>query len=164
MEEKLKYIVRIASTDLEGDKPISHTLTRIKGINFSMANAICHVNKLDKNKKTGSLKEQEIKKTATQRANDRANTAKWSLEIAIFLFAVVIIIIILSFQGIGLEIVAPVAVFGLSMVWLCGWRQGKQSYERFYNEELSKLQYERMKMPEGTVEEIVQKALRERLQ
>ncbi len=62
MEEKLKYIVRIASTDLEGDKPISHTLTKIKGINFSMANAICHVNKLDKNKKTGSLKEQEIKK------------------------------------------------------------------------------------------------------
>ncbi|MBT3690869.1 30S ribosomal protein S13 [Candidatus Woesearchaeota archaeon] len=62
MEEKLKYIVRIASTDLAGDKPISHTLTRIKGVNFSMANAICYVNKLDKNKKTGSLKEQEIKK------------------------------------------------------------------------------------------------------
>jgi len=106
--------------------------------------------------------EEEIEQTAAQRARDRANAARWNLDIAVFLFAVVIIVIILSFQGIGLEIVAPVAVFGLAMVWLCGQRQGKQLYERFYNEELLKLEYEQMKTPEGTVEEIVQKAMRER--
>ena len=106
--------------------------------------------------------EEDIEQTAAQRARDRANAARWNLDIAVFLFAVVIIVIILSFQGIGLEIVASVAVFGLAMVWLCGWRQGKQLYERFYNEELSKLEYEQMKTPKGTVEEIVQKAMRER--
>jgi small subunit ribosomal protein S13 len=62
MEEKLKYIVRIASTDLEGSKPIIQTLTKIKGIGFSLANAICFVTKLDRNKKTGALQEPEIKK------------------------------------------------------------------------------------------------------
>ncbi len=106
--------------------------------------------------------EEDIEQTAAQRARDRADAARWNLNIAIFLFAIVIIVIILSFQGIGPEIVAPVAVFGLSMVWLSGWRQGKQLYERFYNEELAKLEYEQMKTPEGTIEEIIQKAMRER--
>lgn len=62
MEEKLKYIIRITATDLEGTKPIRQALTKIKGINFSMANAICKVLNLDENKKTGSLNEDEIKK------------------------------------------------------------------------------------------------------
>ncbi|MFC1941466.1 hypothetical protein ACFLWL_03610 [Chloroflexota bacterium] len=114
------------------------------------------------NKQIGQ--EQEIEQTAAQRAKVRANAARWNLDIAVFLFGVLIIIIILLFEGITTEIVSPIAIFGLVMVWLCGWRQGKQSYERFYKEELSKLEYERMKTPEGTVEEIVQKALRERWQ
>jgi len=50
----------------------------------------------------------------------------------------VIIVIILSFQGIGIEIVAPIAFFGLAMAWLVGWREGRQLYERFYDEELSR--------------------------
>ena len=109
----------------------------------------------------------EIVQTATQRARDRANAARWNLEIAIFLFAVLIIIIILLFQEIRIEIVAPVAIFGLAMVWLAGWRQGRQLYQRFYDEELAKLERELQKMTkettiEETVEEKVQKALRER--
>jgi len=106
--------------------------------------------------------DQEIEQTAMQRAKDRASAARWNLDIAVFLFAVVIVIIILSFQGIGLEIVAPIAVFGLAMVWLCGWRQGAQLYERFYNEELAKLKYEQIKTTKETIEDIVQKAIRER--
>ncbi len=109
----------------------------------------------------------EIVQTAAQRARDRANAARWNLEIAIFLFAVLIIIIILLFQEIRIEIVAPVAIFGLAMVWLAGWRQGRQLYQRFYDEELVKLERELQKAAEGTtieetVEEKVQKALRER--
>jgi len=105
----------------------------------------------------------EIVQTATQRAEDRANAARWNLEIAIFLFAVLIIIIILLFQEIGIEIVGPVAIFGLAMVWLVGWRQGRQLYQRFYDEELAKLERELQKTAEGTtIEEKVQKALRER--
>lgn len=109
----------------------------------------------------------EMEQTAAQRARDRANAAKWNLEIAIFLFAVLIIIIILLFQGVNIEIVSPVAVFGLAMVWLVGWRQGRQLYRRFYDEELAKLERELTKTSEGTtieetIEEKVQKALRER--
>ena len=78
-----------------------------------------------------------MERRAAQRARDRANAARWNLEIAIFLFAIVIIVFILSFQGIGIEIVASVGFLGLSMAWVVGWRQGKQLYKRFYSEELS---------------------------
>ncbi len=58
----------------------------------------------------------EMERRAAQRARDRANAARWNLEVAGFLFAIVIIVIILSFQGIGIEIVASVGIFGLAMV------------------------------------------------
>ncbi|GAI37613.1 unnamed protein product, partial [marine sediment metagenome] len=35
-----------------------------------------------------------------------------------------------------------VSIFGLAMVWLVGWRRGKELYGRFYDEELSKLEQE----------------------
>ena len=116
----------------------------------------------------------EMEETAVQRAKDRAAAGRWDLNVAIFLFAVLIIVIILLFQEIGIEIVAPVALFGLVMVWLVGWRRERQLFQRFYNEELSKLEQEPKKTVEGavektvektveeTIEEKVQKALRER--
>ena len=112
----------------------------------------------------------EMEQTAAQRAKYRANAARWNLDSAIFLLAVMIIVIILLFQGIRIEIVVPVAIFGLAMVWLTGWRQGRQLYTLFYNEELSKLDQELEKAVteivektvEETIEERVQKALRER--
>ena len=107
--------------------------------------------------------EQEKERLAIQRAKERARTARWDLNIAIFLFAILIIVVILLFQGVTLEIVATVAVFGLAMVWLVGWRQGKQLYERFLGEELAKLEYEQTRKVEEVVEEAVQKAIRARL-
>ena len=108
----------------------------------------------------------EMERIAAQRAKDRANAARWDLDIAVFFFSVLVIIIILSSQGIGIEIVAPIALFGLCMVWLVGWRQGRQLYPRFYDEELVKIKQESKKTVEKTVEETieeqVQKALRER--
>ncbi len=112
----------------------------------------------------------EMKRTAAQRARDRAGAARWDLNVAIFLFAILIIVIILLFQDIGIEVVAPVAIFGLAMVWLVGWRRGRQLYQRFYDEELSELRQELGKVVtemvektvEETIEERVQKALRER--
>ena len=105
----------------------------------------------------------EKERLAIQRAKDRARTARWDLNIAIFLFVVLIIVIILLFQGVTLEIVAPVAVFGLGMVWLTGWRQGRQLFERFCEEELARLEYERTRKVEETIEDAVRKAIRERL-
>ncbi len=113
--------------------------------------------------KHSERKNKERERLAIQRAKDRARTARWDLNIAIFLFVVLIIVIILLFQGFALEIVAPVAIIGLGMVWLTGWRQGRQLFERFCEEELSKLEYERGLKVEETIEEAVRKAIRDRL-
>jgi len=117
----------------------------------------------------------ETKQTAALRAKDRAKNARWDLNILIFLFAILIMVIILAtYTKAGLEVVAPIAIFGLAMAWLVGWRRGGQLYQRFYDEELSKLgQEQKLKMKkmvkkavektvEETIEERVQKALRER--
>ncbi len=113
----------------------------------------------------------EMERAAAQRARDRANAARWDLNVAVFLFAILILVIILvTYTKMGIEVVAPVALFGLVMVWLVGWRRGKQLYHRFYDEELSKLEQKVKKAVKGivdktveeTIEEKVQKALRER--
>ncbi len=107
----------------------------------------------------------EIEQKASQRASDRARAARWDLDVAVVFFAVLLIVIILLFEGIGIEIVAPSAASGLALGWLMGWRKGRQLYERLYDEELSKLRLE-LKIPVNengeTPEEQVQKALRER--
>lgn len=109
----------------------------------------------------------EMEREAAQRARDKAKNARWDLNIAIFLVAVLFLVIILAmYTKVGLEVVAPIALFGLVMVWLAGWRKGKQLYQRFYEEELSSLQSELKKTVkeavEETIEEKVQKALRQR--
>ena len=104
----------------------------------------------------------EIERLAAQRARERTRVAKWDLDIAVFLFAILIIIVILLFQEVTIEIVAPVAIFGLAMVWLVGWRRGRQLYGSFYVEELSKLRPKQEEPKEETIEERVQRALRER--
>ncbi len=76
------------------------------------------------------------KRRARSTATLRTRQTMWDLDIAIFLFAVLIVIIILLFQGVDVKISTPVAIFGLAMVWLVGWRRGRQSYQYFYEEEL----------------------------
>jgi hypothetical protein len=111
----------------------------------------------------------EMEATASERAKIRARAARWDLDIAVFLFAILIIIIILLFQKIAIELVSLIAIFGLVVVWVAGWRRGKQLYQRFYVEELLKLEEARMqtsgereKKMEETIEDIVKKALIER--
>lgn len=76
----------------------------------------------------------EMEREVAQRARIRAGAARWDINVAIFLFAILIIIVILSVRGIGVEIVAPIASFGLVMSWLMGWRRGRQLYQHFYKE------------------------------
>ena len=106
----------------------------------------------------------ETEQMAAQRAGERAKAARWDLDVAVFLFLVLIIVVILLFQEVTIEIVASVAVFGLAMVWLVGWRRGRQLYEHFYNEELSKLRHSPEKTEETeeqTMGERVVRVLRE---
>lgn len=82
----------------------------------------------------------ELESAAKQRASERANVAKWQLNIAVFLFAILIIIMVLLSQGIGVNVVAPVAIFGLTTVWVMGWKRARELYQRFLSEEISNLE------------------------
>ncbi|MEK6827941.1 MAG: 30S ribosomal protein S13 [Nanoarchaeota archaeon] len=61
-KQELKYFVRIANTDLDGNKPIKHSLIKIKGISFMFSNAILNVADIEKNKKAGYLTDNETNK------------------------------------------------------------------------------------------------------
>ena len=63
--EEKKYeekMIRIVSEDIEGGMKIYAGLTKIKGISWGLANALCKVLKIDKDRKIGSLTPEEIKK------------------------------------------------------------------------------------------------------
>lgn len=58
-EEK---IIRIMSKDIEGGMTVYAGLTKIKGISWSFANAVCRLLKIDKKRKISSLTKGEIEK------------------------------------------------------------------------------------------------------
>ena len=111
-----------------------------------------------------------MERLAANKAKERARVARWDLDVAVFLFAVLIIVIILLFQDVDYRIVAAVAIFGLAMVWVVGSRRGNQLYAKYYEEELTRLMLnqktekreKREKTVEETIEEKVQKAFLER--
>jgi len=59
---ELKYLVRIANTDLDGKKQVMYALRKIKGIGFMLSNAICTIAGIDQQAKIGELSDQEIEK------------------------------------------------------------------------------------------------------
>ena len=42
-EKNFKYFVRIANTDVDGNKHISSALTKIKGVSFMFSNMLCNL-------------------------------------------------------------------------------------------------------------------------
>ena len=61
-KDNFKYFVRIANTDLDGNKPIGNALKKIKGVSFMFSNMICNFAGVDKTLKAGYLKEDDVKK------------------------------------------------------------------------------------------------------
>ncbi len=55
-----KHIVRLGGADLEGSKALVFALRKVKGIDHMIANAICTIAKLDKQKQAGNLTDKEI--------------------------------------------------------------------------------------------------------
>ena len=82
----------------------------------------------------------EAEGAAMQRARQMANATRWQLNVVVFLFAILIVIMVLLSQGIGISVVALVAISGLATVWFIGWKRARQLYQRFYSEELSNLE------------------------
>jgi len=61
-KENFRYFVRIANTDLDGNKQISQALIKIKGVNFMISNMLCNFAGVDKASKTGYLDDNQVKK------------------------------------------------------------------------------------------------------
>ena len=61
-KDNFRYIVRIANTDLDGNKAIAFAMRKVKGISYSFANMVCRLAGVDASKKAGYLEESEIKK------------------------------------------------------------------------------------------------------
>ncbi len=55
-----KHIVRIANIDIPGEKPIRIALCKIKGIGLNFADATCIIANIDRQKKTGTLSDEEV--------------------------------------------------------------------------------------------------------
>ena len=55
-------LIRILATDIPGSKSLYVGLTRIKGVSWSFANAVCNVLKMNKDKKIADLTQEEIEK------------------------------------------------------------------------------------------------------
>jgi small subunit ribosomal protein S13 len=61
-EKHEERIVRILSKDIEGKMKVYPGLAKIKGISWGLSNATCKMLNIDKNRKIGSLSEDELKK------------------------------------------------------------------------------------------------------
>lgn len=59
---EFKHIVRIANTDLKGEKALVIALQRIKGVGYNFAHAICHAAGINCDKKAGEMSDVEEKR------------------------------------------------------------------------------------------------------
>jgi small subunit ribosomal protein S13 len=59
-KEDFKYIVRIANSDLDGDKKVVHALTAIKGVGNRVAEVLINRTGIPRNEKIGNLSDEEV--------------------------------------------------------------------------------------------------------
>jgi len=62
---EFRHLIRIANTDLHGNKSIVYALKNIKGLGVPLAHAVCHISKIDSTKKVGDLSDSEVEKLNT---------------------------------------------------------------------------------------------------
>ncbi|MBI2550706.1 30S ribosomal protein S13 [Candidatus Woesearchaeota archaeon] len=79
-EQQFKHIVRIANTDLDGNRKTADAIRKIKGIGFSFANAICQLAQINADKKAGNLIPEEVKRIDETIANASKTVPAWMLN------------------------------------------------------------------------------------
>ena len=57
-----RHIIRVADTDLKGEKQIVYALRRIKGVGTNFGHAVCSILHLDEARKVGSLSDEELRR------------------------------------------------------------------------------------------------------
>jgi small subunit ribosomal protein S13 len=79
--KELKQIIRVAGVDLDGNKPIAHQMTKIKGVGVAYSNMICKLLGIAKSKKSGELVEEEVKRIEEALANPlKFGSPSWILN------------------------------------------------------------------------------------
>jgi small subunit ribosomal protein S13 len=80
-EQKIKPIVRVANTDLRGNKAIGIAMTQIKGVGVMFANLACKLAHVDVTKKAGLLDNNEISRITEIIFNpDKHNIPDWMMN------------------------------------------------------------------------------------
>ena len=80
IKDDFKYIVRIANSDIDGEKNLIHGLTSIKGIGLHMSTLIIEKTGLDGNKKVGNLSDNEIELIANTLTDITNIAPAWMLN------------------------------------------------------------------------------------
>ncbi len=80
-ERKFRHIVRVAQTDLKGQKSVLFALKGIKGVGFMFANAICRTTRIDPTRRMGELGDDDVQKLNAIITNPvNAGIPKWMLN------------------------------------------------------------------------------------
>ncbi len=79
-QAQFRHIVRIANTDLDGNRRIGDAIRKIKGIGFSFASAVCQLAKIDGSKKAGNLLPEEVKRIDEAIATASKTVPVWMLN------------------------------------------------------------------------------------
>jgi len=79
-EDDFRYIVRIANTDIDGEKKLVRGLTSIKGIGMHMSTLIISETNIDRDIKIGNLTDKQIEKIKDALDNINNSAPKWMLN------------------------------------------------------------------------------------
>lgn len=80
-KESIRGIVRISGVDIKGEKKLYVSLQKIRGIGPNIANAICKISNLDRNKMVGTLTDAEVKKLEEIMNNlDKYGVQSWLMN------------------------------------------------------------------------------------
>ena len=80
-KDNFRYFIRIANTDLDGNKSIGNAMKKIKGVGFMFSNMICNMASIDAMTKTGYLNDEQVKKLDDVLNNpSKYNAPSWMLN------------------------------------------------------------------------------------
>ena len=103
----------------------------------------------------------DIEQLAKKKARERTAAERWNRDATIFTYCILIIVLILLYNEVGVQIVATVAILGLTLVWVMGWLQGRQLYKQIYGDEVLRLQREVKSMSGETDGEAIEERIRQ---
>lgn len=99
---------------------------------------------------------ERLEKVAIEKAKQQALAVRWNMSTVLLGFAILAAVIVLRSESVATEIVAPMAIIGLAIIWLTGYIRGRKLFQRLYDQEIQDL---RILRKEDNNEAIVQTPL-----